>query len=367
MNYSNIQHDPLVDIALAILEGTDAPQTIPANYSTPSDLNVNYSFYEIQEATGPFMYIGPGRGTLIYMLNRTNKRAVHDAIFIALKSAYNGGLCDAASIQKVLKFHDVYTLKPLKPDDIKHNLSEINRGFSEQDAARMKTRAGRVWTNIPVKAFRNKKFDFVTFWAKQNDIKMSDVKDVHDAFKLKNSILWVCSDSENFNSYGGGHTTNATPSKTKQLQSKLHPNLTHDQILAIIIKSHTAAAQKLTSIERDVVDEFRGTKDRDMQALVKKLTGGWDTIAARNYYSRMSEEAELTEEKITGLVNKAEKSGISYSILKQVYDRGMGAWETSHRPGIGQHQWAFARVNSFISGGKTRTTTDADLWAKHSK
>ena len=158
-----------------------------------------------------------------------------------------------------------------------------------------------------------------------------------------------------------------SPSKTKQLQSKLHPNLTHDQILAIIIKSHTAAAQKLTSIERDVVDEFRGTKDRDMQALVKKLTGGWDTIAARNYYSRMSEEAELTEEKITGLVNKAEKSGISYSILKQVYDRGMGAWETSHRPGIGQHQWAFARVNSFISGGKTRTTTDADLWAKHSK
>lgn len=75
----------------------------------------------------------------------------------------------------------------------------------------------------------------------------------------------------------------------------------------------------------------------------------------------------ILEEKITGLVNKAEESGISYAILKQVYDRGMAAWETGHRPGIGQHQWAFARVNSFISGGKTRTTTDADLWTKHSK
>jgi hypothetical protein len=74
----------------------------------------------------------------------------------------------------------------------------------------------------------------------------------------------------------------------------------------------------------------------------------------------------ILEERIPGLVNKAEESGISYGILKQVYDRGMGAWETSHRPGIGQHQWAFARVNSFISGGKTRTTADADLWAKHS-
>ena len=43
----------------------------------------------------------------------------------------------------------------------------------------------------------------------------------------------------------------------------------------------------------------------------------------------------------------------------------MAAWETSHRPGVGQHQWAFARVNSFISGGTTRKTTDSDLWKQH--
>jgi len=81
----------------------------------------------------------------------------------------------------------------------------------------------------------------------------------------------------------------------------------------------------------------------------------------------ISAARDILEEKITGLINKAEKSGISYSILKQVYNRGMGAWKSGHRPGIGQHQWAFARVNSFISGGKTRQTTDADLWAKHKK
>jgi len=50
-----------------------------------------------------------------------------------------------------------------------------------------------------------------------------------------------------------------------------------------------------------------------------------------------------------------------------VYDRGMAAWQKSHRPGAGQHQWAFARVNSFITGGKTRTTGDADLWKKVKK
>ena len=43
----------------------------------------------------------------------------------------------------------------------------------------------------------------------------------------------------------------------------------------------------------------------------------------------------------------------------------MAAWKTGHRPGATPHQWAYARVNSFITGGKTRTTGDADLWKKH--
>jgi hypothetical protein len=42
----------------------------------------------------------------------------------------------------------------------------------------------------------------------------------------------------------------------------------------------------------------------------------------------------------------------------------MAAWKTGHRPGTTPQQWAFARVNSFLTGGKTRTTADADLWAK---
>jgi len=75
----------------------------------------------------------------------------------------------------------------------------------------------------------------------------------------------------------------------------------------------------------------------------------------------------LDEAKIDGLVTKADKSGISYEILKKVYDRGMAAWKGGHRPGTTPQQWAFARVNSFITGGKTRTTGDADLWAKVKK
>ena len=75
----------------------------------------------------------------------------------------------------------------------------------------------------------------------------------------------------------------------------------------------------------------------------------------------------IEEKKIEGLEKKAEKSGISYGILKQVYNRGMAAWRTGHRPGTTPQQWAFARVNSFITGGKTRRTADKDLWAKVKK
>ena len=78
-------------------------------------------------------------------------------------------------------------------------------------------------------------------------------------------------------------------------------------------------------------------------------------------FKQMYGETVLNE-KITALVNKSEKSGISYSILKKVYDRGMAAYKTGHRPGTTSQQWALARVNSFITKGKgTWGKADADL------
>ena len=59
--------------------------------------------------------------------------------------------------------------------------------------------------------------------------------------------------------------------------------------------------------------------------------------------------ARIVYEQIKGLKNKAEKTGMPYGILKKVYDRGMAAWRGGHRPGTTQQQWAFARVNSFVT------------------
>jgi hypothetical protein len=78
-----------------------------------------------------------------------------------------------------------------------------------------------------------------------------------------------------------------------------------------------------------------------------------------DYLDTQVESVEL-DEKIEGLVKKSEKSGMSYSILKKVYDRGMAAWKTGHRPGTTPQQWAMARVNSF-------TTKSAGTWGKADK
>jgi hypothetical protein len=67
------------------------------------------------------------------------------------------------------------------------------------------------------------------------------------------------------------------------------------------------------------------------------------------------------------LANKAKATGISKTILKGVYAKGLGAWKTGHRPGAGQHQWAMARVNSFVTGKGGARKADKTLWKKASK
>ena len=54
------------------------------------------------------------------------------------------------------------------------------------------------------------------------------------------------------------------------------------------------------------------------------------------------------EEGPDGIASKAKKSGISPETLKKVYNRGVAAWKTGHRPGTTPQQWGHARVNAFI-------------------
>lgn len=66
----------------------------------------------------------------------------------------------------------------------------------------------------------------------------------------------------------------------------------------------------------------------------------------------------------TSLEEKAEATGVPLDILQQVYDRGLAAYRTGHRPGATQGQWASARVHSFLVKGCTFYFPDHKLAAQ---
>jgi hypothetical protein len=63
------------------------------------------------------------------------------------------------------------------------------------------------------------------------------------------------------------------------------------------------------------------------------------------------------------LRNKAKSANAPVGALRAIYNKGLAAWRTGHRPGVGQHQWAMARVNSVLAGGPARKV-DAAQWKR---
>ena len=53
-------------------------------------------------------------------------------------------------------------------------------------------------------------------------------------------------------------------------------------------------------------------------------------------------------------------TGVPLKTLQTVYNRGLAAWRTGHRPGASPQAWGYARVHSFIMKGKTYYTADKD-------
>ena len=126
----------------------------------------------------------------------------------------------------------------------------------------------------------------------------------------------------------------------KENTSAFNPTV-HNKTLGVTSKDLDRAFKKLSNQAQSYVNELlrtgMGTRDA-----IKKAKQKFNE-------DNINEDRRLYIESITGLKKKAEKSGMPYSILKKVYDRGMAAWKSGHRPGASQQQWAYARVNSFIT------------------
>ena len=88
------------------------------------------------------------------------------------------------------------------------------------------------------------------------------------------------------------------------------------------------------------------------QSLEEKYSGGSDNKNSPSYKA---------------LKKKSEKTGFPLGILRQVYKRGYASWKLGHRPGVPPQAWAMARVNSFITGGKTTKMSDKKLYQRAKK
>ena len=58
-------------------------------------------------------------------------------------------------------------------------------------------------------------------------------------------------------------------------------------------------------------------------------------------------------------ISKATK--IPLKTLETIYNRGLAAWRTGHRPGASPQAWGYARVHSYVMKGKTYHTANANL------
>ena len=125
----------------------------------------------------------------------------------------------------------------------------------------------------------------------------------------------------------------------------------------------TSKINEVLGKDADMGDYIKDFEKSDSPQFKGKSKEKRKEMAIAAYLSK-NEELEFyqLDEKIEGLVTKAKKSGMPYGILKKVYDRGMAAYKTGHRPGTTAQQWAFARVNSFVTkSAGTWGKADADL------
>ena len=132
-------------------------------------------------------------------------------------------------------------------------------------------------------------------------------------------------------------------------------------------KQHEREKEKLSQEHEREMDRV---KSRELRKQIRKVNSEEAIIESDAdllaLVDEIYESVVLEESKTeTALQKKADKSGMPYGVLKKVYDRGVAAWRTGHRPGTTPAQWGMARVNSFVTKSSgTWGKADKDLAAK---
>ena len=203
-------------------------------------------------------------------------------------------------------------------------------------------RKAELW-NAPLEQVKSMRCNNCNAFNQTEEVKkkMADALGPKGPVIVKNSMLgyceffeFKCAGSRTCDAWVGGgpiteQETAVDTTKEKHKQEKQRLKLKHDRELD---RARLATAR---SKNREVTEEN----------LYETVNHILDEL--------MREEAyDLTEKSMEALKKKSEKSGISYGTLKKVYNRGVAAWKTGHRPGTTPQQWGYARVNAFITKKK---------------
>ena len=127
---------------------------------------------------------------------------------------------------------------------------------------------------------------------------------------------------------------------------------------------HTIAFKK--KFGEDVEQEIKDIKAwSELDETIEQYKDQYGTEYRVKLDQTVSEMFDELLSENEGVKKKAAKSGMPYGILMKVYNRGMAAWRTGHRPGTTPQQWGMARVNSFVTKSSgTWGKADSDLAAK---
>ena len=105
------------------------------------------------------------------------------------------------------------------------------------------------------------------------------------------------------------------------------------------------------------IKKFGALDSRNPKAYVGFKT---DKYAKTKKKSQYTAKWEKLFPDAKSLKERSKVTGVPEKYLQAVYDRGMAAWRTGHRPGVSEQAWSYPRVSSYLVCGKAHYTADAD-------
>ena len=132
-----------------------------------------------------------------------------------------------------------------------------------------------------------------------------------------------------------------TPKKDLFLPHKYYAGLTRKQKLE----------------RRAEIQKYGAKHWKDPKAYIGFKT---DTFSKTKKKSSYTEQWNRLFPEAKSLEERSKVTGVPVKFLKTVYNRGMAAWRTGHRPGMSEQAWSYPRVSSYLLCGKTHYSTDSD-------